>query len=105
MTASIVYITASNQQEARRIGRILVEERLVACVNILGNISSMYWWDGSLQEDSETVLIAKTRHESVERVIERVKSLHSYECPCVVSWPIDQANSQYLEWIAAETQD
>lgn len=104
MTASFVYITTKNKEEAQRIGRNLVDERLVASVNIFGNITSMYWWDGSVQEASETVLIAKTRHKLVDAVIERIKSLHSYECPCVVSWPIDQANPQYLQWIDAETR-
>jgi len=104
MNASFVYVTAANKQEALQIGRVLVEERLAACVNVLDNMTSLYWWEGKLQEDSEAVLIAKTRENLVEQLIERVKSLHSDSCPCVVSWPIQTGNQAYLDWIRDETR-
>jgi len=103
MTACLVYVTASSREEALQIGRVLVEERLVACVNVLDGMTSLYWWQGAIEEGQEAVLIAKTRQELVDRIIDRVKPLHSYECPCIVAWPIEKANPDYLNWIADET--
>lgn len=104
MTAAFVYMTAANKSEALAIGRALVEERLVACVNILDAMTSVYRWQGRIEEAIETVLIAKTTEEAVPRVVERVKALHSYECPCVISWPVAQGNPDYLQWIHDESQ-
>jgi periplasmic divalent cation tolerance protein len=104
MATRFLYVTAANADEAKKIGEALVQERLVACANILGPISSIYWWQGQVQRDSEAVLIAKTRAELVERVIARVKALHSYTVPCVVSLPIEQGNPDFLGWIEAETR-
>lgn len=103
MTARFLYVTAANADEAKKIGEALVEERLVACANILAPVASIYWWQGQVQRDSEAVLIAKTRADLVERAIARVKTLHSYSVPCVVSLPIERGNPDFLAWIAAET--
>ncbi len=103
MSAWFVYITAKDKQQAYEIGRALVEERLVACVNIVDVMTSMYWWQDKVQEDNEAVCIAKTRQTLIEPLIERVKQLHSYECPCVIAWPIQAANEAYLKWIRDET--
>lgn len=97
---SIVYITASNFEEAKQIGRTLVEERLVACVNIFP-ITSIFHWEG-VQEANETAIIAKTKMEKVQEVIARVKQIHSYEVPCMVSWEIEQGFPPFLKWIEAE---
>jgi periplasmic divalent cation tolerance protein len=99
----LIYITASSDEEARRIGRALVEERLAACANVLGGIASIYWWEGEVQEDAEVALIAKTTAALVPRIVERVTALHSYDCPCVVAVPIAAGNPAFLEWIDAET--
>jgi periplasmic divalent cation tolerance protein len=104
MAMRFLYVTAANGDEAKTIGEALVQERLVACVNILAPMSSIYWWQGQVQRDTEAVLIAKTRAELVERVIARVKALHSYTVPCVVSLAIDQGNPDFLAWIEAETR-
>jgi periplasmic divalent cation tolerance protein len=103
MSARFLYVTAASAEEARKIGETLVAERLVACVNILAPISSIYWWQGQIQRDSEAAMIAKTRAELVERVIARVRSLHSYTVPCVVSLPIETGNPAFLGWVEAET--
>lgn len=101
--AAVVYITASNQEEALVIGRTLVNERLAACANVLDGATSIYKWEGELNEDGEAVMIAKTRQELVDRVIARVRELHTYDCPCVVSWPITAGNPEFLSWIGRET--
>jgi periplasmic divalent cation tolerance protein len=103
MTAVLLYITADTPEEAGSIARTLVEERLAACTNILGSISSYYWWDGKVQEGSETALIAKTRNDLIDAVTERIKALHGYTCPCVVALPVMGGNRDFLKWISQET--
>ncbi|MGE5506423.1 MAG: divalent-cation tolerance protein CutA [Actinomycetota bacterium] len=104
MSTVLVYVTAGSREEAVKIARGLVESRLVACANVLDGATSLYWWEGAVQEEREAVLIAKTAAEKVEAVIARVKELHSYTCPCVVAVPIKAGNPGFLQWIEAETR-
>lgn len=101
--ARFVYMTAGSPEEARAIGRVLVEERLAACANVLPGMTSIYWWEGAAQEDTEAVLIAKTTAALVDRLAARVVQLHSYDCPCVVALPITGGHAPYLDWIGRET--
>jgi periplasmic divalent cation tolerance protein len=103
MNAMMIYVTTKDAAEAEAIGSALVEERLVACVNILSPARSIYRWKGAIERASEAVLIAKTRDTLVERVIERVRTLHSYEVPCIEAIPIVNGNPAYLRWIDDET--
>jgi periplasmic divalent cation tolerance protein len=98
-----IYLTAQDETEAKKIAQILVWEKLVACVNYFP-VKSVYWWEGDVKESKEIALIAKTRAELAERVIQRVKQFHSYKVPCVVSWVIDQGNPDYLDWIRETTE-
>ena len=102
MDIRIIYITAGSMEEARRIGGALVEERLAACVNILPGMTSLYRWEGALEEGHEVVLIAKTTAVRVEALTARVVALHSYDCPCVVVLPVQGGNPDFLQWIAGE---
>lgn len=104
MKPALIYITAGGIDEARSIARELVTSRLAACANIIDNVNSLYWWKGEVQEDREVILILKTREALVPRLVEKVKSMHSYECPCIVSFPIAGGNPAFLEWIGAETR-
>ncbi len=104
MKTNIIYITAGSMDEARVIGRELVSTRLAACVNIIDGITSLYWWEGEIQEDREVTIIAKTKESLVPELIERVKSIHSYDCPCIVSLPIEDGNKPFLDWIKEETR-
>ncbi|MBT8763024.1 divalent-cation tolerance protein CutA [Desulfohalobiaceae bacterium Ax17] len=99
------YITAKDLAEAEKIGQVLVGERLAACVNILDGMLSMYWWQGQLEKSKEVVIIAKTREELKESLLERVKEIHSYDCPCVIFLPVQGGNKEFLDWINAETQN
>lgn len=99
-----VYITAPNKEEAKRIGRILVEERLSACVNIYPEIESIYWWEGKMVSEREAVVIAKTTDSLIPKLIERVKEVHPYECPCIVSFEIGKAYEPFLKWISEEVR-
>ncbi|MDA0655376.1 MAG: divalent-cation tolerance protein CutA [Proteobacteria bacterium] len=103
MTACIVYVTASNDEEAKMIGQTLVAERLVACANILPGMTAIYRWDGAVQQDSEVSLLLKTTDAHLEAVTVRVRSLHSHDCPCVVSWPITGGSVDFIHWIESET--
>jgi periplasmic divalent cation tolerance protein len=103
MSTVMVYVTTGSRAEAAKIGRTIVKERLAACANVVPEIASFYWWEGTVQEDSEASLILKTRRELTENVISRVKELHSYDCPCVVSFPIAGGNIDFLNWIIKET--
>jgi periplasmic divalent cation tolerance protein len=104
MNVSLVYITTGSKEEAKKIGMALVSNRLVACVNIIDGVESLYWWEGTLQDEQEAVLIAKTKETLVGEVVEKVKSLHSYSCPCVVSVPLTGGNEAFLEWVRNETR-
>ncbi len=103
MTAALIYVTTSSDEEARRIGAAVVAERLAACANLLPAITSLFWWEGRVQEDREVAIILKTRADLVARLTDRVRELHSYECPCVVALPIAGGNQAFLDWIVAET--
>ncbi|MFH1362247.1 MAG: divalent-cation tolerance protein CutA [bacterium] len=104
MNFKLIYITCQDKAEAKKIGRALVEGRLAACVNILDNMESLYWWEGKLEEGKETVIIAKTRASLVEQVVKKVKELHSYDNPCVVALPIEAGSLDYLAWLEKETK-
>lgn len=82
----------------------MVEERLAACVNIFDGMQSIYRWQGSLCEETETAFILKTREEHVEPLIKRIKDLHPYSCPCIITLPVTGGNPDFLDWIGSETQ-
>ncbi len=103
MNPRMIYMTAGSPSEAERIAQTLVMERLAACVNVLPPVLSVYRWKGQVQSATEVALIAKTRADLVEKLTERVLSLHSYECPCVVSLSLDGGNPAFLKWITTET--
>ena len=97
-----IYVTAGTEEEAIDIGRTLIEERLAACANVLP-AKSVYRWENDVEQESEVVMFVKTRDSLAERVTERIKSLHSYEVPCIVVLPIQQGNPEYLQWIEEST--
>jgi periplasmic divalent cation tolerance protein len=97
-----IYITAGSEEEAAGIGRTLIEERLAACVNILP-IRSVYRWEDSIEDEKEVAMFIKTRCSLSEKVIERVKSLHSYDVPCIIVLPIQRGYPEYLQWIEEST--
>jgi len=104
MTQVLVYVTAASRDEALRIGRLVVESRLAACANVLpAATTSIYWWQGKLEQASEVSLLLKTKATLVDKLVAKVKENHSYECPCVVAVPIAGGNRQFLDWIDAET--
>ena len=105
MQVNFIYMTAGSKDEARKIGKELVTAGLAACVNILDNMNSFYMWQGEIQDDTEVVIIAKTIEDRVPALIEKVKALHSYDCPCIVAIPVSGGNQAFLDWVAAEVAD
>ena len=103
MQCHSIYITTKDEEEAKRIGKTLVEEKLAACVNIYP-VESIYRWEGNIEEDIEAAMLVKTKAGLVEKVISRVRELHSYEVPCIVSLPIEKGNPEYLKWIEESTR-
>ena len=104
MDINFIYMTVGSKEEARKIGKELVTSRLAACVNILDNMNSFYMWEGKLQDDKEVVMVAKTTENRLPELVEKVKSLHSYDCPCIVSLPVMNGYQPFLEWIAEEVK-
>jgi periplasmic divalent cation tolerance protein len=96
---SIIYITTSGVDEAKKIAKRLLEERLVACTNIIPHIESLYWWEGDIEEDHESLILAKTRSDLVDKVINRVEEIHSYETPCALEIQIKMGSENYLYWL------
>jgi len=101
---TVIYSTTGTIQDAKKIAHTLVEEKLVACVNIIPNITSIYRWQGKVEEDSECVLIAKTTDKNVEKVINEIKKLHSYDVPDIISFPITKGLNEYLQYVEDETK-
>ncbi|HWH17782.1 MAG TPA: divalent-cation tolerance protein CutA [Allosphingosinicella sp.] len=103
MSIVSVYATFGSDEEARRIGRRMVEERLAACVNILGPCHSIYRWQGRIEEAGEVAAIFKTAETSASDLVARIAELHSYDTPAAVVWPIAQASLPYAAWVRDET--
>ena len=100
----LIYITTRDTDEASKIGRDLIEQKLAACVNILPGMKSIYHWDNQLVENNECVLIAKTHYSKVNELTNLVKKTHSYDCPCIVSFDLseNEGNEEYLKWLLGE---
>jgi periplasmic divalent cation tolerance protein len=101
---SIIYITAGDMTQARKIGRTLVGERLAACVNIFP-ITSIFRWKDTIDEANEFAILVKTRSDKVKEIEKRVKEIHSYEVPCVVSFNMSEGSSDYLNWINESVEE
>ncbi|MBB4284706.1 divalent-cation tolerance protein CutA [Roseospira goensis] len=103
MEYCLVYMTAGSHDEAVRIGHELVADRLAACVNVLGPMTSIYEWEGQTHEDPEVAFVAKTRRDLVDRLAARVQALHSYDCACAVALPIVGGHPPFLQWLGEQT--
>jgi periplasmic divalent cation tolerance protein len=100
----VVFTTLPTAEKAAEISRTLVEERLVACANLLPAIRSIYRWEGKLNDDNEVLVLLKTRAELLERLKRRLVELHPYELPEMIALRVESGHPPYLEWIASETK-
>jgi periplasmic divalent cation tolerance protein len=94
-----VYAVFANAEEAERIGRIVVEERLAACINILSPVRSIYRWKGAVESVDEVAAILKTSDAAADRLVARIAALHSYDVPCIATWPIEKILADYAAWV------
>lgn len=100
---SLVYAVFANEASARDVARIAVSERLAACVNIMASCTSVYEWEGGLEENSETPALFKTNADMVAALIARIAALHSYDMPAIISWAADAAHLPFAQWLTAQT--
>jgi len=95
----VILITAANKGEAKKIAKSLVENKLAACVNVLSEVSSLFWWKSKVDTAKEIILLIKSRREKLNKIVKLVKSLHSYDCPEIIALPIVGGSKTYLDWI------
>jgi periplasmic divalent cation tolerance protein len=100
----VVFINCNSEEEAVRIARLLVEEHLAACANILSPVRSIYRWEGKICDEKEWTLIVKTQRKRFEELERKVKSLHSYSVPEIIGLPIAEGSSSYLKWVEEMTE-
>ncbi len=96
-------VTASSEEEAKKIARVLVEKKLAACVNIVKEVQSVFRWKGELSEENEVLLIIKTKSRQFKNLEDEVKKLHSYDVPEIIALPIVSGSKGYLFWLDSET--
>jgi len=101
--ASVIYSTTDTIDTARSIARVLVKEKLVACVHIIPEIESIYRWQGKIEEANECVLLAKTSERNIQKTIQKIRSLHPYEVPEILVFPPVGGLKEYLDYIEEET--
>jgi periplasmic divalent cation tolerance protein len=99
----VVFVTAGSADEAHRIARALVAERLAGCVNVVGPVQSIYRWHDAVEEAAEHLLVMKARAHDVPVLSERVRALHSYDVPEVLALPVTAGSEDYLAWLGAVT--
>lgn len=100
----LIYITVGSKEEAILIGKQLIEEKLVACSNILSQMESQYIWQNQFEQANECVLLVKTKKSLFDEVCHKVEEMHSYDCPCILMLPIEQVSEKYAKWLNDQLQ-
>lgn len=100
----LIYVTVQNKDEARRMGAKLLEDRLIACANIVDGLESIYRWQGEVRESQEALLLAKTTEDKIPAVVDAVKAMHGYQLPCIVAFPITTGLPAFLKWVSEEVE-
>ena len=103
MSVVSLYAVFASDEEAEHIGRTVIDERLAACINILGPIRSIYRWQGSVKTATEVAAILKTTDATANALIGRIAALHSYDVPCIVTWPVHKVLASYADWVEDST--
>ena len=101
----VILITTATEEEARSIAELLLNQRKAACVNIVPRVDSLFWWQGKLDSAQESLLIVKTKASLLPKIVEMVKTVHSYEVPEIIALPIISGNEDYLKWIDSQVEE
>jgi periplasmic divalent cation tolerance protein len=99
----VVYSTFGTREEALSVAQILLEKRLIACANLYDNTVSLYRWEGAIAKEQEVVMMAKTTGEQLQPAMDAIKSLHSYQLPCITAYPVAEGFPPFLQWVRDET--
>lgn len=99
MVYTVIFVTTKNKTEARKIAQRLLKERLAACINIVGGMESLFWWQGNIDKAQEALMIIKTKRKLFEKIVSKVKLWHSYQNPEIIALPIQAGSWNYLKWI------
>ena len=99
MSYLIVFVTAGSREEAVKIVRVLLDERLIACANIVDSVSSFFWWRGKIEEEKEVLVVMKSSERLFKKLSERVVGLHSYDVPEILAVPVVDGSQSYLDWL------
>ncbi|MDI6641654.1 MAG: divalent-cation tolerance protein CutA [Elusimicrobiota bacterium] len=103
MAYIVVFVTCSSKEEAEKIATKIIDLKLVACVNVIPKIHSIYWWKGNVEKSNESLLIVKTKQKLFKKLISEIKKIHSYSVPEIIALPIIDGNKDYLAWIDEST--
>lgn len=104
MNPILIYITTSNQEEAKTLSKILLDKKLIACSNILSQMNSFYSWEGKIESSQECILLLKSFQEKYRSIEEVVLANHSYEIPCLITLKLESVNKAYLDWMKSQVQ-
>ncbi len=99
MKAVMGYMTAGTKTEAKEIVMALLEEGLIACANLVDKTDSYFSWEEGIHHAKETMVFFKTRQKNVDKIVKHIKTMHSYDCPCVIFWDITGGNQAFMRWI------
>jgi periplasmic divalent cation tolerance protein len=102
--ATVVLVTTANEEEAEHLARVLLDQHLIACANIVPHVRSFFRWEGQVECAEESLLVIKTTSEALPSLTETVKREHSYEVPEIVALPVAGGSAEYLSWIATEVR-
>lgn len=95
----VVFVTAKNVQQANKIANALVTEKLIACANIVNGVRSIFSWQGKVDKADEVLLVLKSKKSCFDRIVRRVRELHSYDVPEIIALPIVAGHKDYLNWV------
>ena len=101
----VLFITTADDEEAQLISRVLLEQKKAACVSIVPKVSSLFWWQGNIEQAKESLLVVKTRAELLDEIAKLVKEIHSNDVPEIIALPIVGGSQDYLEWVGEETRE
>ena len=100
----VVLITTGSMEEAHNVAQLLLNQRAVACINIIPRVDSVFWWEDKLDSAQESLIIAKTKASLLNEITKLVKSVHSYEVPEIIALPVTGGSEDYLNWIDSELE-